>query len=146
MMTMTDVSLAHAAQDLSEHISDSQVFKTYIETKTIVQNNAEAQEKIKHFQNLKIKYEEVQRFGKYHPDFRTITAEVREYKRQLDTDPLIAAFKTAEKELHELLSEISLLIANQVSPNIKVPTGNPFFDAQSSCSGGCGSGGSCGCG
>lgn len=146
MMTMTDVSLTHAAQDLSEHIAESDIFLEYIDTKTQVQNSRETQNKLKHFQELKVKYEEVQRFGKYHPDFRTITAEVRAYKRELDTDPLIASFKQAEKDLHELLSEMSLLIANQVSPNIKVPTGNPFFDAQSSCSGGCGSGGSCGCG
>lgn len=146
MMTMTDVSLTHSAQDLSEHIAESEIFINYINAKTRVQNSSEVQEKLKHFQNLKIKYEEVQRFGKYHPDFRSITAEVREYKRELDTDTMIAEFKRSEKELHELLSQISLLIANQVSPNIKVPTGNPFFDAESSCSGGCGSGGSCGCG
>ncbi|WP_147802509.1 YlbF family regulator [Alkalicoccus halolimnae] len=147
MMTMTDLSLVHEAQDLSDLITSSQVFQSYIHVKRRVQDDRECQQKLLYFQELKEKYEEVQRFGKYHPDFRSITAEVREYKRQLDTDPLLAEFKQTEKELHELLSEISLLLANQVSPNIKVPTGNPFFDAQqSSCSGGCGSGGSCGCG
>ncbi len=147
MMTMTDISLVHEAQDLSDQIIQSEVFRTYIEAKKRIQKNSRIQKELQYFQTLKEKYEEVQRFGKYHPDFRTITSEVREYKRYLDTDPLVAEFKAAEKNLHELLSEISLLLAGQVSSNIKVPTGNPFFDAQqSSCSGGCGSGGSCGCG
>ncbi|MFC4735491.1 YlbF family regulator [Bacillus daqingensis] len=147
MMIMTDISLVEEAQDLSEMITQSELFNQYTEAKLAVQSNRELQRQIMSFQELKDKYEDVQRFGKYHPDFRTITKEVREYKRKLDMHPDIAAFKEAETALHELLSEISLLIAGQVSVNIKVPTGNPFFDAQqSSCSGGCGSGGSCGCG
>ncbi|PRO64747.1 YlbF family regulator [Alkalicoccus urumqiensis] len=146
MMTMTDISLAAEAEVLSDYIVESEIFAQYIRTKKAVQKDRHIQSKLQEFQLLKEKYEEVQRFGKYHPDFRTITAEVREFKRGLDTEPVIAEFKQAEKYLHELLSEISKMIADEVSPNIKVPTGNPFFDAQqSSCSGGCGSGGSCGC-
>ncbi|CAM3960802.1 YlbF family regulator [Alkalicoccus chagannorensis] len=146
MMTMTDISLVQTAQDMSEKITSSELFQEYIEAKLEVQQNTDLQRRLQEFQQLKEQYDEVQRFGKYHPEFKEITKRVREYKRELDTDPVVASFKEKEKELHEMLSEISQMFAGEVSPNIKVPTGNPFFDAQqSSCSGGCGSGGSCGC-
>ena len=46
--------------------------------------------------------------------------------------------------LQEVLDEISFIVAQAVSPHIKTPGGNPFFESGCS-SGGCGSGGSCGC-
>ncbi|QKS71544.1 YlbF family regulator [Paenalkalicoccus suaedae] len=144
MMTLTDVSILFEAEDFGDIIVESEVFHHYIETKEALLHDELAQKKLAHFSKLKEKYEEVQRFGKYHPDFRTVTTEVREYKRTVDTEPSIAAFKKAEKELETLLREVSEVIAHNVSPQIMVPTGNPFFDAKG-CSGGCGSGGSCSC-
>jgi len=70
--------------------------------------------------------------------------QIREYKREMDLDPLVAEFKLAENDLQSLLDHISMLIGNAVSKQIKVPTGNPFFD--NGHGSGCGSGGSCGCG
>ena len=94
---------------------------------------------------IKEQYEDVQRFGKYHPDYKTITRQVRDVKREVDLHATIAAFKKAENELQKLLDEISVILGQAVSEHVKVPTGNPFFDTGSSCGGGCGSGGSCGC-
>ncbi|MGJ9381294.1 regulator [Salipaludibacillus neizhouensis] len=144
--TMTDINILQESHQFSEIILESDTFNDYVDLKQQVQSNKEAQTMLRHFRSLKESYDEVQRFGKYHPDFKKITKEVREYKRELDTHPLIAEYKNAEKELENLLNEVSQIIALAVSPQIKVPTGNPFFDQASSCSGGCGSGGSCGCG
>ncbi|UCZ51850.1 YlbF family regulator [Bacillus shivajii] len=144
LTTMTNVDVLQEALEFGEIITSSEVFDKYIQSKEELEKSEEAQHLIKHFQTLKEKYDEVQRFGKYHPDFRTVTKEVREWKRKLDTHDAIVEFKQAEEELYQLLVEISQLIANAVSPQIKVPTGNPFFD-QDGCGGGCGSGGSCGC-
>ena len=46
--------------------------------------------------------------------------------------------------MQKLLDEVSVAIGSEVSSSIKVPTGNPFFDA-GGCGGGCGTGGGCGC-
>ncbi len=37
-------------------------------------------------------------------------------------------FEVVENELQSILDEVSVLIGRSVSENIKVPTGNPFFD------------------
>jgi len=94
---------------------------------------------------MKELYADVQRFGRYHPDYKEIMIKTRERKREMDLDENVANFRRAETELQTLLDEISLIIGRSVSEHIKVPTGNPFFDSGSSCGGGCGSGGACGC-
>lgn len=71
--------------------------------------------------------------------------KMREIKRELDLNDKVADFKRAENELQSILDEVSVEIGTAVSEHVKVPTGNPYFDGLSSCGGGCGSGGSCGC-
>ncbi|WP_100399454.1 YlbF family regulator [Bacillus sp. FJAT-44742] len=141
--TPADVLAASAA--LGDLVIRSEVFQAYLTCKERMDEDSEAQELISRFTHIKEQYEEVQRFGKYHPDYKTVSTNVRQLKRQLDVNDSIGAFKNAEKELESLLNEISAEIGYAVSPNIKVPTGNPYFD-NLSCGGGCGSGGSCGCG
>ena len=100
----------------------------------------ELQTLIQQFTAMKERYEEVQRFGKYHPDYTTVSMKMRELKRSVDLHDKVAAFKRAETALQKLLDEVSVAIGSEVSSSIKVPTGNPFFDA-GGCGGGCGTGG-----
>ncbi|HET7580939.1 MAG TPA: YlbF family regulator [Bacillales bacterium] len=142
--TMDEAALLDKADGLARMVTDSDAAEHYRACKHRLQQDPEAQKLIQRFMDMKEKYEEVQRFGKYHPDFDRITGEVREVKRELDMNEAIAAFKKAEEELEALLGEVSQIIAYAVSPQIKVPTGNPFFD-NLRCSGGCGAGGKCNC-
>lgn len=98
------------------------------------------------FNRMKEQYEDVQRFGKYHPDYHTIMKQIRQQKRSLDLDERVANLKLAENDFQDLLDEISLIIGKSVSEAVKVPVSNPFFaTSSSSCGTGCGSGGSCSC-
>lgn len=146
LATIERIELLEQAELLGKMVLESDIVETYQICLYKLQNNKEAQRKINHFVKLKELYDEVQRFGKYHPDYKRVMKEIREVKREMDLDPDVANFKLAENDLQSLLDEISLLVAGAVSEHIKVPTGNPFFEAHSSHSGGCGSGGSCGCG
>lgn len=142
--TVTTTDIIAESLVLAEMILHSEQFKQYEAAKSTLRRDIYAQEQIWEFNKRKDEFEEVQRFGKYHPDYHRISKEVRELKRKIDLYEPIASFKKSEKQLEELLNEVSLLIAHAVSKTIKVPTGNPFFDSMS-CSGGCGSGGKCGC-
>jgi cell fate (sporulation/competence/biofilm development) regulator YlbF (YheA/YmcA/DUF963 family) len=145
LATLERVMLLDKADELSEMILQSDLAEEYRKAYVQMKTNPESQRKIKAFIRIKEQYEEVRRVGKYHPDYKTITIKTREVKREMDLDPYVAAFKRAENELQGLLDEISKIIGHAVSPNIKVPTGNPYFDTMSGCGGGCSSGGSCGC-
>ncbi len=142
---MERLEILEFAEKLSEQILQSDVADHYRECLYKLNTNAETQEKIKRFTVMKDRYEEVQRFGRYHPDYKVVMKEIRELKRDMDMDENVADFRRAENELQDLLDHVSVSISRAVSEHIKVPTGNPFFNSGSSCGGGCGSGGSCGC-
>jgi cell fate (sporulation/competence/biofilm development) regulator YlbF (YheA/YmcA/DUF963 family) len=145
LATIERIEILDKADELVSMVLDSDIAEYYRLCLYKVKSSKETQGKIKSFAVMKERYEEVQRFGKYHPDYKEVMGQIRQLKREVDLDENVAEFKKAENDLQSLLDEISVLIGKSVSENVKVPTGNPFFDSGSSCGGGCGSGGSCGC-
>ncbi|WP_160720200.1 YlbF family regulator [Bacillus sp. USDA818B3_A] len=141
LATLERMELLEYAEDLAKMVLNSDIAEQYQTCLYRMQRNKETQRKINRFSKLKDLYEEVQRFGKYHPDYKSVMMQIREAKREMDLDPLVADFKLAENDLQTLLDEISKSIGGAVSQHIKVPSGNPFFETGHSC----GSGGSCGC-
>jgi cell fate (sporulation/competence/biofilm development) regulator YlbF (YheA/YmcA/DUF963 family) len=144
LATIERMEILDSADELSQWILNSDVAENYRKSLYKLRNTDGTQTKIQQFTRMKERYEEVQRFGRYHPDYKTVMKEIRERKREMDMDDNVAEFRRAENELQDLLDKVSLIIGHSVSKNVKVPSGNPFFSG-SSCGGGCGSGGSCGC-
>jgi cell fate (sporulation/competence/biofilm development) regulator YlbF (YheA/YmcA/DUF963 family) len=145
LATIERIEILDTADELVQMILDSEIAENYRLCLYKVKSSKETQEKIRAFSAMKDRYEEVQRFGKYHPDYKEVMGQIRQLKREVDLDENVSEFKKAENDLQGLLDEISVMIGRSVSKSVKVPTGNPFFDSGSSCGGGCGSGGSCGC-
>ncbi|KGR83992.1 YlbF family regulator [Lysinibacillus odysseyi] len=146
LMTSDWVFILDEAEQLSEMILSSEPAQNLRIAYEAVYEDAALSDQIKAFSRLKEHYEDVQRFGKYHPDYHTIMKKIREQKRALDLNEKVAALKVAENEYQDLLDEVSLMIGKSVSEAVKVPVSNPFFSTASGCStGGCGSGGACSC-
>lgn len=146
LATTERVLLLDEADELAKMILQSDMIENYQISLYKLRSNKESQRKISTFIRMKDRYDEVQRFGKYHPDYKVVMGQIRDVKREMDLDDNVAEFKRAENDLQNLLDEVSMIVGKSVSIHIKVPTGNPFFDSSSGCSsGGCGSGGSCGC-
>ncbi|MBD7936845.1 MULTISPECIES: YlbF family regulator [Cytobacillus] len=143
LATLERLEILDVADEIVTMIVKSEEAAQYKQCLKEMQSNSETQKKIRQFVEMKDLYEDVQRFGKYHPDYKRVTMSIRQLKREMDMDPYVAAFRQSETELQSLLDEISVIISHSVSQHIKVPTGNPFFD--NACSGGCGSGGACSC-
>ncbi len=145
LMTSDWVFILDEVDELSAMILSSQAAQNLRQAYKAVYEDAELSTQIKTFQRLKDLYEDVQRFGKYHPDYNTIMKKIRTEKRQLDLNDLVAALKLAENDYQDLLDEISLMIGHSVSEAVKVPVSNPFLASSSSCGTGCGTGGGCSC-
>lgn len=144
MMTSEWLHILDGADELSAMILQSEPVQQYrLAHKAVYENEALVQQ-INAFQRMKDQYEDVQRFGKYHPDYNTIMKSIRKQKRELDLNEAICALRVAENEVQYLLDEVSLLIGRSVSEAVKVPMSNPFFET-SSCGSSCGTGGGCGC-
>ncbi|MBS4172398.1 YlbF family regulator [Bacillus sp. FJAT-49736] len=145
LATIERLEVVSEAEILARMVLQSDTAIKYRKAYYSLKNDPETQRKIAEFVRMKDLYEDVQRFGRYHPDYKYINQKTREAKREMDLDENVAQFRKAENELQQILDEISVIVGKSVSEYIKVPTGNPFFDSGSSCSGGCGSGGACGC-
>lgn len=147
MIASIDITELLAETDhLARLIVNSEEAKQYRWCKEQLAKDKEAQRLIKRFKQYKEQYEEVERFGKYHPDYQRIKKEMREAKRELDLHESVHQFKKAERELENILNEVSKIVAYAVSDQIKVPTGNPFWDTIGCGGGGCGGRGCSSCG
>ncbi|WP_101843776.1 YlbF family regulator [Halobacillus sp. Marseille-P3879] len=141
LATMEIVDLLDRSEAIGQMIMDSDVMNHYHQTKLELESDEEAQALIRNFNHIKDQYEDVQRFGRYHPDYNNIMKRVRSVKREMDMHEKVVQFKKAEREVQRLLDEVSQSVAFSVSEQIKVPRNGMVFD--SGC--GCGSGGGCGC-
>lgn len=147
MIASIDVTeLLAETEHLARLIVESEEAKRYRWCKQQLANDEEAQRLIKRFNEYKERYEEVERFGKYHPDYQRIKQEMRAAKRELDLRDTVSQFKRAERELEDILNEVSRIVAYAVSDQIKVPTGHPFWDTMGCGGGGCATGGCGSCG
>ncbi len=78
LATSERVELLEHAEGLAKMILKSDVAEQYRICLYKLKNNEESQRKINHFVSLKELYEEVQRFGKYHPDYKRVMLQIRE--------------------------------------------------------------------
>jgi cell fate (sporulation/competence/biofilm development) regulator YlbF (YheA/YmcA/DUF963 family) len=145
MMTSEWAFILDEVDELSEMIRQSTEYRALQQAHEAVYSNEVLVQQIEAFNRMKEQYEDVQRFGKYHPDYKTIMKDIRHMKRALDVDERVSNLRLAENRYQDLLDEVSLIIGKSVSQAVKVPVSNPFFSQDSGCGSGCGSGGSCSC-
>ena len=139
------IYILDATDELNEMILHSNQVLALRAAREEVYNDASLVQQINAFNKMKEHYEDVQRFGKYHPDYQIIMKKIREQKRDIDLNEKVANLKVAENDFQDLLDQVSLIIGKSVSEAVKVPVSNPFFSTGSSCGTGCGTGGGCSC-
>src|SRR5699024_12643644 len=98
IMSIEHVYMLDKADELSQMIIQSEVMRAYQKANNDLLINEQAQILIKDFSNIKEQYEDVQRFGHYHPDYHEIMKNVSSKKRNMDMDPYVAAFIFAERD------------------------------------------------
>ena len=127
LATLESVVILEKAEQLANMILQSEIADDYRYCLYKVKNNKETQRKFREFVKNKREYEEVKRFGKYHPDNKKISKEIREVKREMDLDENIAQFRQAENNLQNLLDEVSVLVGHAVSDANKSPFWQSLF-------------------
>lgn len=142
MINEETLSILDDVEALSDMIVDSVIYHDYIEAKELLYQDDEAHLLYSAFLKSKDKYDDVMRFGRYHPDYKTIMMETRQRKRAYEMLPVVMDYKSKEVELQNLIDEVISKIALAVSDNVKIETVNPFFQTTAH---GCASGGSCNC-
>ncbi|MCD8917856.1 YlbF family regulator [Staphylococcus gallinarum] len=142
MITEETLTLLDDIEALSDKIVDSHIYKAYEAAQQVLSDNDEAHLLYQAFLKSKQNYDEIMRFGKYHPDYQKVMLETRKRKRAYEMLPVVMDYKQKEVALQDLIDEVIVKIAYSFSENVKIETGNPFFQKDS---GGCSTGGSCNC-
>ncbi len=107
--------------DLVTEIKGSLEFKRILELKKVISQSSEIDDLIKKFKTLKNKYEEVIKYGKYHPDLKSVQNDFSIAKSQLYSNEIIREYKKLENKIQKKLDYVSENIAKSVSHKIKHP-------------------------
>lgn len=104
-----------------DEIKEKKSYKRLIELKSIINNDKDLNSLIQDFNKVKVKYEDVIKYGKYHPDLKKVQLELSKIKESLYSNVIIKEYKQLEKELQKTLDYVSSEIAKSVSTKIKHP-------------------------
>lgn len=143
MLATMDFEIMDSLDSLNDMVMNTEEYKNYCKYKGLLDTDDEVRNMIKHFARLKEDFIDVERFGKYHPDFSSKRREINQYKKMLDIHPIIMEYRRAEFQLQSLLDEILFIVGQSVSPHANIVSSNPFFSNSSNS--GCATGGSCSC-
>ncbi|UBH13939.1 YlbF family regulator [Macrococcus armenti] len=125
------------AETINKMLLNSGAYNNYKAQSVKINFDTEVQQLKREFLKIKERYDEVQRFGRYHPDYTEVMMETRRRKKLYDMHPDVVQFRQYETQLQTLLDEIITIVAHAISNEVKVERGNPFF-VDHSCSSNCG--------
>lgn len=128
-ITSEMIKIQELSEELAKDIIHSDLGQAFIKQKKLMQNDPLAQEKISLFLQEKERFEEINKYGKYHPDYKDSSKKIRVMKREMDMHPTIAAFKLVETEFESMLEEVSRVLGHSVSEKILIPSSNPLNSA-----------------
>lgn len=107
--------------ELVDEIKQEKSYLRLLELKSIIASNEDLKNLIATFNKVKIKYDDVIKYGKYHPDLKKVQQELSKTKEILYSNDIISEYKKVEKEIQKNLDLISSEIAKSVSNKIKHP-------------------------
>lgn len=136
------LAILDEVENVSDMIVQSDVYFEFKQAERVLNADDEAHLLYQAFLKSKIEYDEVMRFGRYHPNYQQVMMETRRRKRAYEMLPTVMDYKMKEVELQNLIDEVISKIAFAVSKNVKIEAGNPFFQTDEH---GCATGGSCNC-
>lgn len=143
MNTSETIEILDQIDIINEKIKNSEPYINFVKQTAILEQDKNAQKLIDIFRQLKVDFEEVSRFGKYHPDFSEKRRNLNNAKKSLDMNESVIEFRRAEYQLQAMLDEVLYEAGICISQHVNIVSSNPFFSVGSG--GGCSTGGSCGC-
>lgn len=142
MITEEVIDVLDGIEGLGQKILQSARYKQFKVAQEALEQDDEAHLMYDAFLKSKVQYDEVMRFGKYHPDYHACMMETRRRKRAYEMLPVVMTYKQSEVALQDLIDQVVVTLATAVSEHVKVEAGNPFFQKDKA---GCTGHGSCAC-
>jgi len=113
--------IIESVYELVDEIKSKEAYKRLLELRKVVDNDSEISVLIEQFQHWNTTYDELKKYGKYHPDLKRVQQSFTTAKIALYEHPIVAEYKRLENELQQELNRISASIASSVTTKIKHP-------------------------
>ncbi|QMS85524.1 YlbF family regulator [Candidatus Xianfuyuplasma coldseepsis] len=107
--------------ELIDELKQSLRYKRLLVLKQQIEESSVIQEKVAAFQQWNDAYNDVKKYGQYHPDLQHTRTQFRKVKQALYEDSIVAEYKRLEQEIQQRLDSISAQIAQAISTKIKHP-------------------------
>jgi len=107
--------------DIVDEIKSSVTYKRLLELHKVVEFDENIKVLIAQFKKANKQYDEVKKYGEYHPDLQVIKRTFSEAKVALYQHPTVAEYKQLEQLLQKQLDHISATIAQSITTKIKHP-------------------------
>ena len=130
MYTEETMSILDDIEGLSDMIVQSELYHDFRAAQEMLNNDDETSY-VSGFLKSKVAYDEVMRFGKYHPDYQKVMLETRRRKRAYEMLPVVMDYKSKEVALQNLIDEVVSKIAFSVSKNVKIGSGKSILQNRS---------------
>ncbi len=121
------------SEQIADDIINHPICQQYVTLQQELKADSTAKQYIDDFEKAKAAYADVERYGgKYHPDYKVVLAQLIQTKTTLFEYPLIQTLKQTERELQQLLSEVSETISSMSF--FEKPRKNSKCGCQGNCS------------
>ena len=107
--------------ELIDEIKSSSDYRELVKLKQDMKENSEILQLIENFGQLNDKFNEVSKYGQYHPDLKKVQVELSAAKETLYNHKTVKEYKILEKKLQKIMDHISMSLAKTVSHKIKHP-------------------------
>lgn len=107
--------------ELIDEIKAKKEYQRLLELNEVIKKNDKIKELINDFNKAKIKYDEVIKYGKYHPDLKQTQINLKEKKETLYENDIMKEYKSLEKQIQKELDIISIKLSQTISKKIKHP-------------------------
>ncbi len=125
-----ETSWVNKTYELIDEIKSLKQYKRLQELHQYIEQNPQLQQLISGFNQAKLQYDEVSKYGKYHPDLKEVQLRLKDVKENLYTNDIIKEYKELEQYIQKQLNGISKALAQSVSKKIKHPNSLGLINKQ----------------
>jgi len=111
------MELVNLAYEIKDELNTSEPYLRVMEMSENIQNDETVQSRIREFNKMKDRHEDVSKYGKHHPDLSKVRQQFADAKTALYSHPLIVSYfdalraynesiQTLENGMNDLMSEL----------------------------------------
>ncbi len=112
-------SLIDLTNETIEAFKTSPLFEA-VKKAQIAFNDEEVNKRLDTYKRWQEKYQDVKKYGHYHPDFKDVQKSFQSAKIQLYTHPLMVEYLEAYKAFQSLLDQFTKTLAMTISEQIQI--------------------------